>query len=293
MRAQVPPGRPTVLPRHDVTMSRDSIQNAAAQSFARFLIVVTWSSIMFAGHNVILWFYVTRWQIYLPLVFAGYGRLLLTIFQASSVFTYSCHYKGVCTWASPYRSSKSLKPWAWDDARQQAFSQSVRTNLGWNYPAKIFCYILEFLWPRLISSVVPAQQRGTSMYSVFGSPVDVEFATGGCLELRISERTTSTVRDLYDIRFLNVPQSIKHFLRNPLVPSPAERLVFGGLTIVPIFVAIVEPVLVGVIHAHQVPKALYLLEQVIVAVIRYYDFSDSSINTKLRITTPAVQAPQA
>jgi hypothetical protein len=55
----------------------------------------------------------------------------------------------------------------------------------------------------------------------------------------------------------------------------------------------IEPVIAGVINADPVPKALHLLEQVVVAVFRYYEFSDQSINTKTgnEITMALVPAP--
>ncbi|KAL2844018.1 hypothetical protein BJX68DRAFT_152570 [Aspergillus pseudodeflectus] len=120
------------------------------------------------------------------------------------------------------------------------------------------------------------------MFSMFRSPGDEDFATGGQLEVRVSERTSSAaVRDLFDIRFVNVPKDLKLFLQGALVPSDAEKRLFGGLTLLPVLVGVVEPVIVGVMEASPVPKALYLLEQGAVALFRYYDFCDGSINTKI------------
>ncbi|KAL4767291.1 hypothetical protein BDW60DRAFT_220676 [Aspergillus nidulans var. acristatus] len=220
IRARVPPQQPVAnLPRTQVAMSRLGVENAAAQSFSRFLTVVTWSTILYIAHNAVLWFYVGRWWIYIPLAFAGFGSLLITMFQTSSIF---------------------------------AFSELVWTHLRFNYPTKAFYYFLEHLWPPVISRLVPSHTPGTSMYSMFQSPGADEFAHAqGRLETRIAERTSSTVRDLY------------------------------------------EPVIAGVINADPVPKALHLLEQVVVAVFIYYDFSDQSINTKTgnEITMALVPAP--
>ncbi|PWY61880.1 hypothetical protein BO83DRAFT_432825 [Aspergillus eucalypticola CBS 122712] len=59
MRAWVSPRASAANPpQHEVLMSREKAGEAAAQSFARFLTVVTWSSIMFAIHNVVLRFYI-------------------------------------------------------------------------------------------------------------------------------------------------------------------------------------------------------------------------------------------
>jgi hypothetical protein len=84
-------------------MSRLGVENAAAQSFSRFLTVVTWSPILYIAHNAVLWFYVGRWWIYIPLAFAGFGSLLITMFQASSIFVLSLLqrriYVGLC-WPS-------------------------------------------------------------------------------------------------------------------------------------------------------------------------------------------------
>ncbi|KAL4938229.1 hypothetical protein BDV06DRAFT_232030 [Aspergillus oleicola] len=283
MRARVHPQQPAAnLLQYQVTMSQVSVDNAAAQSFSRFLILVTWSTIMTIAHNVVLWFYVPRWWLYLSLAFAGFGRLLITIFQESSIFTYSCYYKGVYTWAYP---GPRFSAWAWDDARQQAFSTLVWTHLGWNYPAKIFCFLLELIWAPAISWLVPSQERNAPMYSNFQSPSVDEFANAqGRLEVRVAERTSSIVRDLYDIQFLNVPEAIKLGLQRPLVPSDIEIWLFGGSTAIPTFIGIFEPFIVGVLNADPVPKALYLLEQAVVAVLRYYDFSDRSINTKIGST---------
>ncbi|KAL3429066.1 hypothetical protein BDV09DRAFT_203323 [Aspergillus tetrazonus] len=280
MRTRVPPQQPVAnLMRTQVAMSRIGVENAAAQSFSRFLTVVTWSTILYIVHNAVLWFYVGRWWIYIPLAFAGFGRLLITMFQASSIFTYSSYYKGVYTWAYP---GPRFDAWAWDDARQQAFSELVWTHLRFNYPTKAFYYLLELLWPPVISRLVPSHTPGASMYSMFQSPGADEFAHAhGRLETRIAERTSSAVRDLYEVHFLNVPEVIRYSLQFPLVPSGMEMWLFGGTTAIPAIIGIIEPVVAGVINAAPVPKALYLLEQVIVAAFRYYDFSDQSINTKI------------
>lgn len=245
---------------------------------------------MFAIHNVILRFYIDNWKIYFALAFAGLGRLLLTVFQASSIFTYSCHYKGVCTWASPpFFRSDQFEAWAWDQVRQDAFAASVRTCLcRWDYPTILFYRLVEFLWSPVISHIVPYHIPGASMYSMFRSPPQDEFSTGGCLEVRISERTSISVQDVFDIRFVDVPKAIKLLLRGPLIPSYEEKILFGGLTALLALVGIVEPVVVGVMEASGVPKALYLLEQAVVALSRYYDFCGSSINTEIG---PSVLVP--
>ncbi|KAL4820345.1 hypothetical protein BDW67DRAFT_172590 [Aspergillus spinulosporus] len=297
MRARVLPQQPAAnLPRTQVAMSRIGVENAAAQSFVRFLTVVTWSTILYFAHNAVLWFYVGRWWVYIPLTFAGFGRLLITMFQASSIFTYSCYYKGVYTWAYP---GPRFDAWAWDDARQQAFSELVWTHLHFNYPTKAFYYLLRLLWPPAIFRLVPSHISGASMYSMFQSPSADEFAHAqGRLEIRIAERTSSTVRNLYEVHFLNVSEEIRYGLQFPLVPSRMEMWLFGGSTAIPAIIDIIEPVIAGVINADPVPKALYLLEQVVVAAFRYYDFSDQSINTKIGneiamalVPAPAVQQP--
>ncbi|KAJ6150864.1 hypothetical protein N7470_007458 [Penicillium chermesinum] len=196
MRAWVSPQAFTAnLLQHEVVMSRAIAGEAAARSFARFLTVTTWSSIVFVIHIIILRFYVDIWKIHLVLIFAGLGRFLLTIFQASSIFTYSCHYKGVCTWASPptFRSNQ-FQAWKWDQARQDAFARLVRTGLyRWDYPTIIFHRLVELLWSPLISYIIPYHLPSAPMYSMFRSPPQDEFATGGRLEVTISERTSSSV----------------------------------------------------------------------------------------------------
>jgi hypothetical protein len=250
---------------------------------------------MFAVHNVVLYFYIGNWKIHFPLAFAGLGRLLLTIFQASSILTYSCHYKGVCTWASPpfFRSDR-FQAWTWDQARQDEFAVLVRTSLcRWDYPTIAFHRLVEFLWSPVISYIVPGHLPGAPMYSMFRSPPQEEFATGGRLEVRISERTSSAVRDVFNIRFVDVPEIIALLLRAPLIPSYAEKILFGGLAALPALVGIAEPVVVGVVEASAVPKALYLLEQAVVALFRYYDFCGSSINTEIgpNVLVPEPQGP--
>lgn len=248
---------------------------------------------MFAMHNVILHFYIDNWKIHFVLAFAGLGRLLLTVFQASSIFTYSCHYKGVCTWASPpfFRSDK-FKAWTWDQVRQDAFAASVRTCLcRWDYPTILFHRLVEILWSPVISRIVPCHNPGAPMYSMFRSPPQNEFATGGLLEVRISERTSNSVRDVFNLRFVDVPEAITLLLRGPLIPSYEEKILFGGLTALLALVGIAEPVVVGVMEASAVPKALYLLEQAVVALFRYYDFCGSSINTEIG-TSVLVPGPQ-
>jgi hypothetical protein len=158
MKAWVSPRAPAAnLLQHEVAMSRESAGEAAARSFAWFLTVVTWGSIIFAIHVVVLHFYIDNWKIHFVLVLSGLGRLLLTIFQASSIFTYSCHYKGVCTWASPPTFlSAPFQAWKWDQLRQDAFAAFVRTCLcRWDYPTIAFYHLVEFLWSPVISKIIP------------------------------------------------------------------------------------------------------------------------------------------
>jgi hypothetical protein len=129
------------------------------------------------------------------------------------------------------------------------------------------------------------------MYSTFCSPPQEEFAMGGRLEVRISERTSNLVRDVFDIQFVNVPETIKLLLQRPLIPSHEQKILFGGLTALLALVGISEPVVVGVMEASAVPKALYLLEQAVVALFRYYDFCGKSINTEIGPSVP-VPGPQ-
>ncbi|EAW16766.1 uncharacterized protein NFIA_001130 [Aspergillus fischeri NRRL 181] len=119
------------------------------------------------------------------------------------------------------------------------------------------------------------------MYSMFRSPPEEEFAMSGRLEVRISERTSSSGWDVFNIRFINVLEAIILLLQRPLIPSYEEKILFGGLTALPALVGIAEPVLVGVVEVSAVPKALYLLEQAVVALFWYYDFCGSSINTEI------------
>ena len=85
---------------------------------------------------------------------------------------------------------------------------------------------------------------------MFQSPGADEFAHAqGRLETRIAERTSSAVRDLYEVHFSNVPEEIIYSLQFPLVPSSMEMWLFGGKTAIPAIIGIIETVVARVINA--------------------------------------------
>lgn len=272
---------PTAIPSNDFELSRIGVEIAAAKSIARFFILISWSSWIFSLHGCLLWFYVAKSSLYWAVIIPGAGRLLLTWFQASSVMTYSCYYKGVFTWAAPISQDPRFGNWSWNEAKQESFSGLVWVELGRHYHAKVFFYIIKVSWPLVISRIFPGLERGKSMFASFRSPPEDEFIHGGELELTVWEKGMATEYPIYKVNFMKVPGIISPIMKNPLVPSRLEKRIFGLSTIIPIILGIFDAIIIGCSNSTPVPKSLYTVEQLAVSVLRYYDFSDSSINTKL------------
>lgn len=199
--------------------------------------------------------------------------------------TYSCFYKSVYTWATPTPQDPRFEAWSWNEEKQESFSKSVWLELGHHYHAKVFFYIIEVSWPlvvsRLLSRLFPGIERHKSMFAAFQSPPEDEFVHGGELELTVWEKGMASEYPIFKVNFMKVPGIISILMKSPLVPSALGKRIFGLSTIVPIMFGIFDAIIIGCSDSTPVPKILYTVEQLGVSVLRYYDLSDVSINTKL------------
>jgi hypothetical protein len=119
------------------------------------------------------------------------------------------------------------------------------------------------------------------MFATFRSPPGVEFTHGGELELTVWEKGFATEYPVSKINFMKVPEIFPIFMKNPLVPSTLEKRIFGLSAVAPVIFGIFDSIIIGCSESMLVLKVLYTLEQLAVSVLRYYDFSEISINTKL------------
>ncbi|KAL3473088.1 hypothetical protein BJX99DRAFT_249156 [Aspergillus californicus] len=283
MRAQVPPSVSRAplanIPTKEISITSLMLIQAAARSMAAWFAFISWSFVAFCTQTCLICFCASAWWQRLILIPALLGRLMITWFQLSSVLTYSCQYKGVCTWASPWLHRFAENDW--NEKQQEAFSGFIWTHLKWDFFAKALFWTAGRLWSPLMSSIVPSGYPGSTMFANFGSPQERDCVNGGELLVTISEKTPVTDHSIFRICFRNVPEQLKFYMERPLRPDDQHRRIMGWPLVLPVFCTILEPIILALGDTIPAGQTCYLIEQVVLAVMRYYDFGRISINTVL------------
>ncbi len=127
---------------------------------------------------------------------------------------------------------------------------------------------------------------GRPYFSKFTSPAQTEYeAENGAtdLDLLVYDDDVSPVLDRtpkYTIRFRNTPRMVLACLQSPLYGTLGQKLLFGVPALILGFFGVVAPVLFGYFDPGD-PKAKYywFAEQIVVGLVKYYDWEDWGINT--------------
>jgi len=128
--------------------------------------------------------------------------------------------------------------------------------------------------------------NGRPYFSKSTSPPQIEYEVeNGAtdLELLACDDDVFPVIDRtpkHTIRFHNTPRSVLACLHTALGPILKEKLMFGLPSLALGFLGVVAPVLFAYFDSLD-PKAKYcwVLEQIVVSLVKYYDWEDWGINT--------------
>jgi hypothetical protein len=256
----------------EIQLSRETVHRAAALSIARYFILLATSIIVLIIRGILLWKFTPSLALRIVVLLAEIGRWIVVVTQTGSVLTYSCQFKAVGTWFSPV--DKTPTGSFWDPSTQHAFRSCIWENMSNMWHAKTIFWITE-------KTVVAI--TGRPYFSKFTSPSQTEYeAENGAadLDLLVYDDDMSDGTPQYTIRFRNTPRMVLACLQNPLYGNLGQKLLFGVPALVLGFFGVVAPVLFGYFDPGD-PKAKYywFVEQIVVGLVKYYDWEDWGINT--------------
>lgn len=279
-----------------VGLSHDVVCKAAALSVIRLLYVFFWSTLIFFLRILLLFLHTPNWKASIAIAIIEFFRLVTAIAQELSVFTYSCAYKGVRTWAwdaskAGYEVFPRPPPEIWPDFadwppppasrwiedQREDFEKELWQALSWYDPVRGFFFTACRFWTFC---------SGTSIFHDFGGPKPEEYTNDSAFELLLSvfdpKNRESQEGLVSQVHFKNVPASTFSCLNLHLVGRGALQYL-GLLYLISSSLNIFLPFLFLTMHPSSVARVYYVVEQAVVTrILRYYDIPDFSINTKLK-----------
>ncbi|CAD6592002.1 MAG: hypothetical protein ASARMPREDX12_005560 [Alectoria sarmentosa] len=225
----------------------------------------------------------------------------------STVMTYSNQFKGITTFARTYPDDGPggrTRP-SWAPKLQSEFESKV---LGYQYrffplalPATIIMWVANTIWPvgnKIIKRINKDLGRlspelddllpdiGRRMFSRWAMPSDPEFTSPGpegakLLRLQIFEG--DSIKDqllAYTIIFKDVPALLVTEMQSPYMPrEKLERWTWMIILTIGT-TGVVAPFFFVLLHPHAGLQTYWLVEQLLVTVMKYGDVSNLLINTK-------------
>jgi len=267
----------------EITLSPASIENAAAESISNFLTLISWSLPILIIRSAISFLLIQSWWQRVIILISKLGRLACIIFQQLSVMTYSCHYKGVATWAVPpetHTGQHAGPSWKTRIDKHVSFRSALHIKLGRNYIARAILYASECLWPwiTMVIRQLSGWDLGRTMFYTFSSPADDTFSKENRLTIKVFDDNTEN--ELYSVLLQQLPITVVVLMQSGLTPTRMERLLFGGLIIIPAILGVIEPIVVIIGNDGLGLQTYLFIEQIITWVVKYYDPCDTFVNTK-------------
>lgn len=291
-----------------IFLNTNAVRGAAALSIARYGTCLSFSLIMLIIRATFLWLYTpSQWQQAIILT-SEIGRFIIVAAQGISIVTYSCQYKGIYTWGSPPfkcccgKRNKQGPCWTTDE--QKEFRNQLLNDIGRNYLAMMIFWTVVGIWP-LLSSLEKAAKRwrllpemapeiGDTIFSLFCSPADKDFKDDA-LAIIVSiyeEKPNAKENLIHEITFRNVPLEIYDQPFWHLSATRMMKLILAFPVFISAVAGLVSPVIFSLVHPNPVAQIYWIFEQVMVNAIKYYDFSDRTINTKFDVRPVASQYPE-
>jgi len=254
----------------NVRLTRDIVHHAVAVSIARYVCFIAMSSVVLAIRGYAYWKYTPSLALRCIVLISEIGRCVVVATQLGSVLTYSCNYKGVATWFSPIETGPE-----WDAPTQEQFRRLVWEHIGWVWPAKGLYWLAEKAFILL---------TGRTVFAKFKSPTTEDYLSDA-EEIQLSvydddAPMTRNVTSIYKINFLGTPRVVVACMSSCLYATLEMRLLFGFPAFFVNIFNVVTPVLFAYFNTSDpTAKYFWLAEQLIVNVLKYYDWEDWSVNT--------------
>ncbi|OAP57330.1 hypothetical protein AYL99_08068 [Fonsecaea erecta] len=212
----------------------------------------------------------------------------MVISQEVSIMVYSCFWKGIETWFSPFRNThiphadvENYRAW------EAAFERQVYDFLGLNYPAKALFLCLKGIWHFSAGMMrrMGNKQDGTDrIFSGFRAPLPQDFQPEtnnlASLRLEVQEETNGITGTIYTVTLEHVPHQIYHHLDQALIPAPYQESFYGPVFFPFILVGFMVPIAVALKENSSRMQSIFIIEQMIVLILKFYDASDVKINTR-------------
>lgn len=295
--------KPDVHTTHIVRLSRSTLLNATAQSFARYSMFIVWSGSIHLVRTYLLLHYTSNPVLKVLFVVSEISRFLIVLFQESTVMTYTNQFKGITTFARTHADDgqRTRTLWADDPKLQSKFERKV---LGYQFrlfplalPATITLWLAKLIWPignkavglinRSLGWLSPGLDDllpdiGRRIFSRWAMPSDAEFTSEAAklLRLQIFEGESTKDQSLaYTIIFKNVPELLLIEMASPYMPrEKLER--WTWMLILTIGTTGVLAPAAFVWHPHAGLQTYWLIEQFLITMMKYGDVSNLLINTK-------------
>jgi hypothetical protein len=215
------------------------------------------------------------------------SRAILVSCQTLSLVTYFLQYKGVSSWGSPpSRDGGGRTGRFWEANTQESFRARVIAQIGRYNPALITFLLADWAWPHL-PSWLKAQihpNSGPTLFSCFADPPEDAYSdsqTSVQMKLEIFEghEIDRNRKPIRTIEFTHVPGVLRYEMQTALHGTPIYRVSIIPIGLCALF-GLVGPYVFAILHPTPAVKMYYLVEQVMVWLLRYDDVPERSINSK-------------
>ncbi|KAH8703675.1 hypothetical protein BGW36DRAFT_355088 [Talaromyces proteolyticus] len=292
--------RTKVLETRRFRLSRRLILEAGALSLTRlchfFTICI---SLLATRILLIIFLFPPSWS-RVVIILSELSRSSMAITQEISVFTYSCYAKGIHAWFGPHdvqfrERRKKLPP-----DFQANFEDKFYEFLGINYPAKLAFIMAKRLWTYqyriwVFLALPEGLNPGEKIFSLLSIPAEEEFdkrAEARSILLKVFEERQNGDSHLYDVQFDNVPRQLyNEAMSSGLQALPILRYGLGSLLLVGLLIGLLAPVILALPDTPSHAGIYWAVEQGLVTLLKYYDFSTCRVNTAFG--EPPAQVPDS
>lgn len=259
-----------------LVLNRDVLWLAAASSLSRLTSFVTASALFLLLRIIVHAIRSSNRSLSVVISLFEILRAFTVTAQEISIFTYSCAYKGIRTWAWPAESpDPDFRIQPWTKQQRIEFENLVWQQLHLFNPTRgLFWLLTRF-----------KEEGAPRIFSAWATPLEKdfkeEFSWEMLLEVHDSNLQAGSETLVRKVHLKNVPMEVFRARNLHLYAQPRERYL-GLLYICSSVCNIFLPAMFLAFHPHEPVKVYYMLEQVCAKVLRYYDPVDLSVNVLLK-----------
>jgi hypothetical protein len=266
-----------------VPLTRSVLRKTAARSVARFAICWVNVTLSSALCIAIQFVFLRRYVLWIGAI----GRWAMVMGQVSSVFTYSCAYKCVSTWASPLRFGKGDED-KFNPLEREELRREVYQFIGHAYHVRVLFWIVELAWRLLGLLHCFRRHFGRTIFASFRSPHDDEFSDEKIWTVRLLVEKPigiSSSWEVIDTIDFKVPDAFVKYRDHRLRGDTLHVRGLACLLVIPVLFDILAPS--ELLRHGQLPtgvKIVLLIMQIATWMVQYKDMPNKSVNCKFEVT---------